>query len=349
MFPATRIALLSFLIGFCVVVSAEDPPEEEDAGEREQRRQEIREISCPDPEEEANEERGWLDRTHARLTYSLCEPAVWFDGFFGETRALEQNPVSTFVRWRNEVRWGENEGWRYRLRLNGNVILPRVSERIRLIISRDEDVRGEFDDGPTVEPSEERTRLGLRYIARDRPRSSLDFDGGIKWDLPLNPFVSARYRYTYPLAERQRARWTQEAFWERDDGFGTTSRLDWEWQPDPGSLLRWTGRGKYSEVSNGVDWNSSVTWYKQLSMTHAVRAEAGAVGWTRPDLHVEEYFVNFRYRRRWLRDWLYYELQPEYAWVKEEGAASRDGRWRITFTLEIQFETLKGAYRPDRI
>ncbi|MBI4714933.1 MAG: hypothetical protein HY760_03175 [Nitrospirae bacterium] len=49
----------------------------------------------------------WLDQTHDFVAENLCGPAVWFDGFFGEDRVLEDVRPGTFVKLRNAARWTE--------------------------------------------------------------------------------------------------------------------------------------------------------------------------------------------------------------------------------------------------
>jgi hypothetical protein len=283
----------------------------------------------------------WMDRTHSYLSQRLCEPAAWFDGFFGDPRAFEETPVGTFFRLRNELVWDETEGYRLRARLMANISVPRVSERLRVLVFRDEDLRGEFDDGPRIDGSEARTRLGLRYIGRDLPRSALDFDATVRAKLTsLNPIVRGRYSYTRPLSDRSFGRLTQIAFWERDEGFGTTSRVDWEWLHDHNTQVRWTGQATFSEESHGVDWGTSIVGFRQLDRQSAIRSEVGVYGYTRrPGFETEEYFLNFRYRRSFLRPWLFYELQPERGWPLDPVDGKRRGDWRFTTTLEIQFES----------
>ena len=50
--------------------------------------------------------RTWLDRTHTYITGMLCQPSVWFDGFFGNTRAGEEWPGS-IIRWEGSYRLDE--------------------------------------------------------------------------------------------------------------------------------------------------------------------------------------------------------------------------------------------------
>ena len=314
--------------------------------DREERQEQLMALHCRD---DLDRPESWLDRSHAYMSQRLCEPAAWFDGFFGDPRALEETPVGTFIRMRNALEWDQSEGWSYGLRVRANLELPRVSDRVRLLVSRDEDLSGELRDGPTAAEGDDRTRLGLRFIATERARSQLDLDGTIRVSSgALNPRVRARYRYVHGLTDNTLARATQTVFWERADGLGTTSRLDWEWLPDRDRLVRWTGEGTFSEGSDGVDWRTSITAFRQLDLRTALRSEVGAFGYTSPQFDTEEYFVALRLRRQFARPWLFYEIQPERAWPLDLDTGKRGADWRLTFTLEIQFENQRSREQRMR-
>lgn len=343
--PVWMIALS--LISAVAVAQEPEAEDEEQAGNagRDQRER-VMDISCRD--EEGRPE-SWLDRSHSYLSQRLCEPAAWFDGFFGDPRSLEETPVGTFFRLRNAALWDETEGWKHRVQVRANVSLPRLSERIRLLVARDDDLEGSFDESRRFDDSDNRTRLGLRFLASEQARNRFDIDGTIRLSSGgLNPRVRGRYRHVRGLSDRTLGRLTQTGFWEREDGFGTTTRLDWEWLPDRNRLVRWTGRGTFSEASEGVDWQSSLVAFQQLDRRTAIRGELGAFGFTRPSFETEEYFVAFRFRRQFLRHWLFYELQPEHAWPLDLDTGERRRDWRFTLTLEIQFENERSRHRRLR-
>ncbi|NBD95279.1 MAG: hypothetical protein GVY11_02230, partial [Gammaproteobacteria bacterium] len=247
---------------------SDEAQEEQRRIERQQRQQRLMEMSCRD---EQGRPESWLDLTHSYLNQRLCEPAAWFDGFFGDPRTLEENPVGSFVRLRNAIRWDETEGWNYRASVRANVILPRLSERVRLLIARDEDLEGDYPATDAFDDPDNRTRLGLRFIASEHARSRFDVDGTIRVSSgSLNPRVRGRYRYVRGLSDRSLGRFTQSAFWERDEGFGLTTRLDWEWLPDRDRLLRWSARGTWSEESDGIDWRTGLVSFRQLDRRSAV-------------------------------------------------------------------------------
>ncbi len=316
---------------------------ERDVGERQADQEELMERYCRD---ESERPLSWLDRSHSYISERLCEPAAWFDGFFGDARSFEETPVGTFIRIRNSAEWDQDRGLSHGLRVRASILLPRISDRFRLLVSRDEDLSGETRDEASLRDGSDRTRLGLRFIASERSRSQLDFDGSIRVDGGgLNPEIRSRYRFVYGLTDRTLMRATQSVFWQREDGFGTTSRLDWEWLQSRDGLLRWTGQGTYSEGSDGVDWRSSVVAFRQLDARSALRGEIGTLGYTKPSFEVEEYFVALRYRRQFLRRWLYYELQPEHAWPLDDVTGKRRSDWRFALTLEVQFENESSRHR----
>ncbi|MDZ7790187.1 MAG: hypothetical protein U5L08_06805 [Xanthomonadales bacterium] len=317
----------------------------EHSAERQARQQRLMAMSCRDDQGRPG---SWLDLTHSYLNQRLCEPAAWFDGFFGDPRTLEENPVGSFVRLRNSARWDQDKGWSHKASVRANVILPRLSERVRLLIARDEELEGDYPATNAFDDPDNRTRLGLRYIASEHARSRFDLDGTVRVSSgSLNPRIRGRYRYVRGLTDRSLGRFTQSAFWEREEGFGLTTRLDWEWLPDRNRLLRWSARGTWSEESDGIDWRTGLVSFRQLDMQSAVRAEVGAWGFTEPNFQTEEYFVALRYRRQFLRHWLYWEVEPEHAWPKDFDTGERRSDWRLTFTIEIQFENQRS--RRERL
>jgi hypothetical protein len=340
------ILTVSMLLGAAAVRAEEDVARGEEEEEPSQR-DELMDVSCRDQEDRPD---SWLDRTHSYLNQRLCEPAAWFDGFFGDDRALEETPVGTFFRLRNEVRWDQSEDLRARVRLSANISLPGASEKLRLLLTRDEDVHGEFDSRVPAEEGQEDTRLGFRYNLSERQRSKLDLDATVRANFTtLNPVLRARYRHVDPLSRDTFLRFTQIGFWEGEDGYGATTRADWEWYRTFDTQYRYTAQGTWSEATDGIEWRTGVTRFHQLDHVSALRGELGAVGWTEPRFETNEYFANLRYRRTFLRPWLFYELQPERAWVQDRNDSSRQGDWRFIVTLEIQFENSPArAEREER-
>jgi hypothetical protein len=338
------LALIALIFSCASIAAGADQPDAGAEPAEEVRPDEITEtsiervveISCRD---EQGRPESWLDRTHSYLNERLCEPAAWFDGFFGDSRAEEETPVGSFFRLRNSFIWDQDQNFGNKVRLSANISLPRVSDRVRLLVSRGESVDDTLEGDPRGSDEDEQTRLGVRLLLAGVGRTQFDLDGTVKIKTHgLNPRARVRARHTLGLTEATQARFTQTGFWERDEGLGTSSRADWEWLPSDIALVRLTAGGTFSEDSDGVDWRAGLVGFRQLNRRTAIRSELGAFGHTRPDYETEEFFVNFRFRRSFLRDWLFYELQPEYAWPLDGDTGQRRSDLRFYLTLEVQFE-----------
>ena len=349
------LLLFLFLPSLALATPDPDPPEpqqQEDAGiddsigPPEMRPEDVVAMSCQMEDYRSD---SWLDRTHAYLNRQLCGPAAWFDGFFGDPRADEETPVGSFFRLRNSLRWDESEDFDFNVRFSANIELPRVSERVRLLISRDQDQPGSDNQADNTSEDEDlQTRLGLRFLLNESTRTQYDLDGTVRVNTDgLNPRLRGRIRHAFQLRDETYMRLTQTGFWEREDGFGASSRADLEWLPNDDTLLRLTGSGTVSEATDGLDWRTGLIGFRQLNRITAIRSELGAFRRTDGSEKREEVFVNFRFRRSFLRDWLFYELQPEYAWPVDPVTGDRGSDWRFILTLEVQFEN--EAHRERRM
>jgi hypothetical protein len=192
------------------------------------------------------------------------------------------------------------------------------------------------DEGALLEPrvtDGNRVDIGLRYTFVERSRTNLSLSGGLRLDAPTDPFVRARYRYLQPLGERSLARVTQNLFWQDDEGFGESTRIDLESRLAPDSLLRWSTSGLFSESSDGWEWRTEGDFFRRLSRRTALNFGVSAEGVTRPSAVVDSYRTHLRFRRNFLRDWLFYEIEPELRWPREEDYDLTPG---IILRLEAQ-------------
>ena len=303
-------------------------------------------MSCRD---EQGRPESWLDRSHSYLSQRCASRRPGSTGSSATRARSRKRRVGTFIRLRNSLQWDETEGWGFGLKVRANILLPRVSERVRLLVTRDDLDEG-FDDSASFADRDERTRLGLRFIASEKNRSQLDIDGtiGVSGG-SLNPRVRARYRYVRGLSETTLSRATQSVFWERDEGLGTTSRLDWEWLPSRDRLLRWTGRGTFSEASEGVDWRTSLIGFQQLNSRTAVRLEGGLSDIPAPTSRSRNTSSPSAFGASSCVTGCSTSCSRNTPgrWTRKPASGRSD--WRFTLTLEIQFENERSReYRLRR-
>jgi len=328
---ATLLVVLSLTVS--AIASAEVLPPEEGR------------YTGPCMGEEAFEDT-WYDRTHSYITSMLCQPSVWFDGFFGQKRAGE-DWAGSLVRWQGSVRWDEQEKTTYRSEFDASFRLPNMDKKMKVVItseSGEDQSRNHPDDDPydleapvgLSETDDRRTTAGLRYYLTDTRKVRLNVGAGLKLGNPVQPYVRLRLRYTEPLGHSTLLRLTPTAIWLKEDGVNRSLRLDLEQRMSENVLIRVSQSFVHEELESGVSWGTVLTLYDRLSNVTVVAFDAGATGNTQPDHRVERYRLAARLRSNFLRDWLFLELEPEYYWPRD--ALGEYHLFKaITFHVEMQF------------
>ncbi|MBE9568521.1 MAG: hypothetical protein IMF14_07475 [Proteobacteria bacterium] len=275
----------------------------------------------------------WYDESQVYINSRFCEPALWFDNFFANDRVFAEGAAGTYIRWRNEFTVDEEEGVKFKTKINLSVELPGVQDRLRLTIESDED-----EDLRDIAPGsgqDTTNSLGLQLDFFDKTRSKFNVS------VSLKPRIRFRYRYTYPATNTVTLRLTQEAQREKAINSART-QFDAEKLFDQRFLFRSTTEGKVSEEFDGVDWLQALVVYHRVNKKTSLSYESSANGITEPRTLATNYRVGVRYRKNFHRPWLFFEVAPEMTWpvtLGEDRLVTEDRRskWLMFFRLEIHF------------
>ncbi|MCY3932545.1 MAG: hypothetical protein OXH70_12580 [Acidobacteria bacterium] len=295
------------------------------------------------------EGRSWIDWLNLRLHRTACETALWFDHLFGDYR-LDEKLEATYGRAFVGVAWDEHYGFEDDLSFRARLHFPNMERRLNAFIGRDdrEDVledaqrRGATSLPRMFDPEDDEWLVGLGYRPISSGNSDLDFDLGMNFNFPIEPWARARYRHRFFLSETDLVRFRHTLFWERDDGWGLATRIDYEHAFPAGSMLRWRGAGKVSDITRGADWFAELSYYHRVGRRRALAHQIGANGETGAPVLVENYFVRFIYRQQILREWLFLEIGPGLAWRREEPGVPRDSVPILRFGVEMLFGDYRG-------
>ena len=295
------------------------------------------------------EGRSWIDWLNLRLHRTACETALWFDHLFGDYR-LDEQLEATYGRAFVGVVWDEDYGFEDDLSFRARLHFPNMERRLNAFVGRDdrEDVledaqrRGATSLPRMFDPEDDEWLVGLGYRPISNRNSDLDFDLGMNFNFPVEPWVRARYKHRSFLSETDLVRFRHTLFWERDDGWGLATRIDYEHAFPAGSMLRWRGAGKVSDITRGADWFTELSYYHRLGRRRALAHQIGANGETGAPVLVENYFVRFIFRQQILREWLFLEVGPGLAWRREEPGQPRDSVPILRFGVEMLFGDYRG-------
>jgi hypothetical protein len=285
----------------------------------------------------------WVDRYHSRVERDLFDTVVWFDRFFGDERMVVTERPESYLRWMNDSRWDEEEGFTFRSTVRASLRLPRLKKRWRLVISGE--TRGdpnavipEDPGNPGLNPGSQ-VRTGSTELIYDilrTPRSALDVGAGVQVKIPPNAFVRTRFQHARPIALNTLGRFTATAYWDARDGLGESNQVDLERWLAPPTLLRWSNTLTITEESNGWTWGTELSLLHKLSPKSAITFSGGVSGSTRPAWIAQNYRVLARYRRNVYRKWLFLEGEPDIHWPRKEDG-SRKPVWGATLRAEILF------------
>ena len=281
-------------------------------------------------------EKQWYDESQIYINSKFCEPALWFDNFFGNDRIFEEGVAGTYIRWRNDFIYDEEGFFDYNVDLTFSIQLPGFDDKLRLTFEDDEDER--LSDVAPGSPGGDNTpnTLGLQVNVAENERSK--FSGNISF----SPKLLLRYRYTYPISNKVTMRFTQEL--ERKKAVNKArTQIDYEHTFKKNLLFRSSTEGKVSEDFEGVDWLQAFVLYQRLSKKASLAYETSVTGITEPRSLTTNYRVGVRFRKNFHREWLFYEVAPEVTWPitlvgnRSDVQIGRRSKFLLFFRLEVHF------------
>lgn len=301
----------------------------------------------PTPAEKPSAIVEFMEKTHIRFEDSILDRVVRFDNFFGSAKTGDIRQPDYLLRWRNSLRW-EEEGnrFKYRTTVRASFILPKISNRLRLVVlgeNEAEPVFARLPEEPGV-PGFDRTlpntrlvNTELRYAVIRKPFVDLFVGAGVRIKSPFETFVRSRFQYTHRFGDAFLIRFAETPFWKNTDGFGETTEVELARRLSPRTVLVWANAGTVTEESPGLEWGTELSLLRELSPRSAITVSGGLFGHTRPSALVDNYRILARYRRNFLRPWLFYELEPEVSWPRDPAGAYTSA-YAFTVRLEVVFQ-----------
>lgn len=303
-------------------------------------------AAAPDPTEDPQDtqlKRPLIDRMHSGLEHRLDRYAIYFDGFFADERADEES-AETQLRLISSAYYRESDDFSFKQRIKARVNLPRLKQRVNLLIDTESDDTSTLADQiPGAQANElhkEETSVALQLVQESKTDLGISHRVGLSLnDGKPNPKVRSQVRFNLQLSPRDLLRFTQAGFWEEVEGWGQESRIDYERllhreTPDRSSLLRLSLRGLTSETSDGYEWSMPLEVLTALPGRRAYAVGASISGVTDTDTGITNTTFFLRYRQSLWRKWFFLDLTPQLEWPKEDG---RETRISTRLSLEILF------------
>jgi hypothetical protein len=290
-----------------------------------------------------------LERVRRTFAVTACASSAWLDGLFGD-----QFHYDEYRDTRGSVSlgtlWSQYDGFDPRLRARVRLRLPQWNERVSAFAGRVgeedyiSDTEGEFDALPTRifgGYEDESVLVGLGYSSPERTGNDFDAGVGVRIDLPLDPYVRARYEIVRTFAEHYVFRARETVFWQNSEGFGSTTRFNIDRALNDRFLLRWNNIGKWTEETLGLEWYSEVTLFQALNDRTGIAWQNHISGQSDNSVGVTRYGARAIVRRQLTPDWLYVEARLGVEWPRFRPWERRESSVEAGFAFEMQFSDLR--------
>jgi hypothetical protein len=280
-----------------------------------------------------------LDTSHDYLSAKITNYANEIDRFFGGDRHYQESNQSV-VQLDLTRTSGYGADRTYNLAARVNLRLPATEGRLHLLLESDpEQTTAQSTQSSTLLNNQSTNTgtygLAARYVKELKDVWHFNFDWGLKFPIPVQPFVRARGNYSLPLNEVWRMNIAESVYWFNSIGFGQTTQLDFERLLSEPVLFRAASTAIWLKDTKNIDLRQDLSIYHTVSDRTALLYQASAIGVSRRQYQLNQYVLSFLYRYRLHREWMYFEFSPQLHFPKEENFRASPS---LGLRLEILFD-----------
>jgi hypothetical protein len=259
-----------------------------------------------------------LDASRNYLSEKIISFASNMDRFFGNNRNFQESNNSVLQMDLTRVAGFGGER-KYNLAARANLNLPETEGRFHLLLETTPE--NNVTDNNVISPTESpllRNQvvspgsygLATRYETIVANAWHLSTDWGLKFPVPVTPYVRTRASYSTPMGG-WRIKAAESVYWFNSTGVGETTQLDEErFLSDP-VLFRATSIVTWLNDTQNFNMRQDLSIFHTMNDRTALMYQASAIGVSNPQFQLTDYEVQLLYRYRMHRDWMFFELNPQ--------------------------------------
>ncbi len=273
-----------------------------------------------------------IDERHQLVGEYLVSAATWFDSFFDNSRSEAEANQSTF-RLRLDGGWDKYEDFEFKPRVSFRLHLPGMHNRWNLLLSARDDEDFDVDrlpGGSERRDDDANITAALQYFLLQSEKMNISTTAGISYNYA---YAGLRYRGSYEYGSWQ-GRLTSRVRYYTDDGLESINEYDLERRVSETLLFRTTLNGDWYEEKSGLDHGIVFSLFQVLNKDRAVLYDVGNSFQTSPNYYLVDTVFRLRYRQRFYRDWLIFEIAPQVSFPKEHDRNLNPG---LILRLEAEF------------
>lgn len=294
-----------------------------------QTEQGIPQTPIPDNFDTMEVPRNYVSRKIASFASSI-------DRFFGNNRHYQESNQTVIQLDLNRLE-GYGGEHKFDFAARANLRLPATEGRLHLLLETDPE--NNIDAEPTLGSRtlkkpvavQKSVALAARYVTVEEGAWNFRNDIGIKFPLPLKPFVRSRVSYSLPFANEWRLKAAQSVYWFNTLGAGETSQFDVERIISPQLLFRASSTATWLNDKQNFDMRQDFSVFSTRSDRTAVLYQISATGVSNPANAVTDYVALVLYRYRMHKEWLFFEISPQLHFPKD-----REYKFSPSFNMRLE-------------
>lgn len=247
-----------------------------------------------------------MEHWHDSMAGALSGAIERLDRLFGDQR-IEEEGEGTRLAVSLGVRADDRDGAKLENRIRLRLALPNLERRLLLIIEGDEsESADQIPQALADTVREARPLAGIRLALAPLGRARFSVDGGVR--LGGDPQIVTRGRLSLVKArETWEQRLRQTVAWYSADGWSATTEARWTWRMGEELLFRTTSALGWKATENGVTPSQALDLFRAVGTARGHRWTARAEWPETPKCRRALYVIEYTFRTRLYRDWLYGE------------------------------------------
>jgi hypothetical protein len=293
---------------------------------------------APDNKEEQQSDT-IVDVVHGGISRTIQGTATWMDSFFGDRR-YQAELNESYIRFRYNIFLEDGTPMDMDPEFQLRVILPQLREKTRLVITgtpaRDRNQVSALETDPEQEQlsyyQERNFTAGVEQTIRESLKDSFLLRAGLRFHSGRpGLLIGPRYRILIPL-DSWNLRFVEEFLWKSGTGWVSRTTTDLERPLPHGLFFRASNEWLWQEPIPGFVYVFVFIVGQPLKHDRALEYEWVNAFETRPDHVLTEVALRVRYRQQFLRDWLFFEVAPQYRFPRDRSFEATPG---ILFRLDL--------------
>ena len=279
----------------------------------------------------------WLINTRNYWGRIVGDTGAQLDGFFAGDDAIRKTNGS-FLKLGFEFRQLKGGTSYLEPKVKFRLDLPTLKEKLRLVLESEPPEEQTIDEKKRAQGSNrdqkdlnDSTVGALDLALRSKRHYSTSTGVGVKFGQPIDPFWRYRLNGIYALNKDWEISSHDSLYYFHAEGWGTQLEVTFQ-RNGPWFVFRQTSDGRYDYKTRRWELANTFSFLREIDSKRAINYQVGIIGETQPDVQATGYFAHAIYRRKLHKEWLFYEMIPEFYYPKEDN-------WKfspsITFKIEM--------------